>query len=147
MWMPGSFCSKIRSNGSTHRAKSIMIIGHPCLTEHWIRIGPAMWPLIWTEEGAPSYMPRIRSINQSLNPLLFRMEKRYWWDSLSKASWKSSERIHSGTRVISACAIVSHTVSTASKIVLPGTPQNWLCCSNSAIMGRSRFTMMRAIIL
>ena len=31
--IPCSFWSKMRSNGSTHKAKSSMLMGHPCLTE------------------------------------------------------------------------------------------------------------------
>jgi hypothetical protein len=31
--IPGNFWYKLRSSGSTHKAKSSMLMGHPCLTE------------------------------------------------------------------------------------------------------------------
>ena len=66
--IPGSFWSKMRSSGSTYKAKSSMLMGHPCLTELWFGIDPDRWPLIWMEDAASSYMLLIRSTNQSHNP-------------------------------------------------------------------------------
>jgi len=78
--IPGSVWSKMRGSGSTHKAKSSMLMGYPCLTELFIGIGPDKWPLIWMEDAASSYMLFIRSRNQSLNPWLHRMVTRYWWE-------------------------------------------------------------------
>jgi hypothetical protein len=61
----------------------------------------------------------------------------------SKALLKSSEKIHKGVRINSACATTSRSTNTASSIDLPGTEQYWLDVSRFYNTGVRR----RAIIL
>ena len=58
----------------------------------------------------------------------------------SKALLKSSERIHRGVRVTSACARTSRSTDTASSMDLPGTEHYWLdvsCSSNTVVRRRA----------
>jgi hypothetical protein len=101
--IPVSLWSSRCSNGFKTKAKSNMLKGHPCRTEHCMGIGPVVCPLIWIEVKAWSYTFCMRVMNCMLNPYLFNILKRYVWEVLSKASVKSKERMHSGACVISAC--------------------------------------------
>ena len=50
------------------KAKSSMLIGQPCRTEHWIGIGPVVCPLMWIDKCAWLYIFSMRATNFVLKP-------------------------------------------------------------------------------
>jgi hypothetical protein len=66
--IPVKLRSNRHNNGFKIKAKSSMLIGQPCLTEHRTGKDPKRWPLICTEEKAWSYIAFMRAMKRMLYP-------------------------------------------------------------------------------
>ena len=87
-------------------------------------MGPGMWPLSWIDDVAPSYILLMLLMKRSPIPYHLRIWNGYLWEILSNTFSKYTNSTHNGIFLLSAYAMVSCAVATASKIVFPGTPQN-----------------------
>ena len=135
------------NKGLRQKTKSIMLRGHPCRTPHWMGMGVDVCSLSCMTYVVFLYIIRMHSVNSASKPYLRRTVRKYVCDIRSKACLKYRDTTHNGRRVVSAQAIASGTVATASKIVFPGTPQYWIAWSSSARMGRTRAATSLANIL
>ena len=94
--IPLSVWFRSHSKGFRLKTNSSILKGKPCLIPPCMGIGPIVCPLMCKEEYAWSYMFLIKPMNLVLKPYPDSKLNRYVCEILSKASVKSSERIHRG---------------------------------------------------
>jgi hypothetical protein len=141
---PGTVDANLHRNGLNTSANRAMLRGQPWRTLHRIGIADDKSPFTAIEAFASRYRFRIRCWNHLSKPYRSSNTNMYWCNTLSKAALESRDKIHITWRWVSACAITSRIVETASRMVVPLFPQCWLGCRMSGSHMFSLRAMIRA---
>jgi hypothetical protein len=131
---PARHPSRLLRSGCMHSANRIILKGHPCHMALLTGIHPTFSLYIRIDVITLEYNSLTRSTNHNPIPYTCRVQKSYWWEIQSKACAKSRLNMHTGVLVLSAKAMTSLIVNTASRIVFPATPQYCVVCKCSATL-------------